>query len=128
MALIWDRTPTTLVDSGTLLARISECEEYARAQGWEIAGTWVDSGEIAVTADIRPELDRAVAQADEHRYDEHGRPRAVLLLVHSNDRFSNDALWAASLRYRIREAGVRVVLMVEDTDRHVCAAEAVTAR
>lgn len=134
VALIWDRTPTTLVDSGTLLARIAECEQYARTQAWEIAGTWVDSGTVAVSADTRPELDIALREADRLRRDERGREREVILLVHSNDRLSNDAEWASALRYRIGRTGARLVFVVENTDTHECvppappAADATTSR
>lgn len=121
VALIWDRTPTAILDSGTLLARVAECERHARERGWDLAGTWIDSGPVAVTADDRPELDTALSQVERLARDERGREREVILLVHSNDRLSNDAEWAASLRYRIRSAGARLVLLVENTDTHLCA-------
>lgn len=120
VVLIWDRTPTTLADSERLLARIAECEKHAAAQGWQLHGAWVDSGEVAISADVRPELDIALSQVRELRVDGHGREREVILLIHSNDRLSNDAEWAASLRYRIRSAGARLVLLVENTDTHLC--------
>lgn len=122
VVLIWDRCPMRPVSgSEAVQARVAECEAHARARGWDLAGAWLDSGEIALTADVRPQLDVALSEADRLRLDACGREREVILLVHSNDRLSNDALWAASLRGRIRQEGARLVLLVPDTDEHVCA-------
>jgi DNA invertase Pin-like site-specific DNA recombinase len=114
-------------DNQALIRRVAECEEYAKARGWLPVGTWIDSGDVATTEDVRPQLDRALSYIPRMRRDADGRERDVILLVHSNDRFHNDAFWAAEIQRRISLAGARPVLLVENTDTHTCASLAAKA-
>lgn len=118
VVLIYDRSVTP--GTTALLSRLRECERHALRQGWLPVGTWVDSGERALVADFRPQLDVALARVPRLRRCADGCEREVVVLVHSNDRFSNDALWASSLRYRVAQSGARLELLVENTDEHTC--------
>ena len=45
-----------------------ELEEYCQRRGWQVAGCHVDNG-ISGSKESRPELDKLIADANQHRFD-----------------------------------------------------------
>jgi Resolvase, N terminal domain len=99
MAFLYDRCATS--HKGLLDYRLAACREYAVERRWEVAGEWVDRGDLAVTNAERPQMTALLgALADAAR-----TGRTVVCLVHDWGRLAHEAGWNASMRYRIAQAG-----------------------
>lgn len=110
VAFIYDRHTTP--DREALRRRLEACARYAREQGWEIAGWYVDSGPQALSFADRPALDRLVAVMG--RYE--AEPR--YLLTHNWARLSNDLAVQAAYARHVRGAGGTVCTVLGESDAH----------
>jgi hypothetical protein len=99
LAFIYDRCTTghrELLDH-----RLAVCREYAAERRWDVAGAWVDEGDLALTGAQRPQMSALLrALADAARTN-----RAVVCLVHDWGRLAHEPGWNSSMRYRIAQAG-----------------------
>ncbi|GAA2654956.1 hypothetical protein GCM10010400_09190 [Streptomyces aculeolatus] len=107
LAFIYDRhaTPTT----AALDERIDRCRRYAVAQGWVVAGEWVDRGDQALCAWRRVRwgmLAYAMRQA----------AGPAVCLVDTWDRISWDRGDSAILRHAVRRAGGHCVTTAGEND------------
>lgn len=125
VVLIYDRN--VFLENGALLERLRECRRHVLARGWIPVGTWIDAGDVALSAEVRPQLDVALSCVSRLRRDEYGHERDVVVLVHSMDRLSNDAFAASGLVWTIGQAGARFETVFTDADGHRCPSTA-TAR
>ncbi|MCT4356550.1 recombinase family protein [Streptomyces sp. Je 1-79] len=106
-AFLYDRHATTI--TAALDIRLARCRAYAEQQGWEIAGTWVDLGDHALS-DARPQfsaLCRAMAAT----------PGPVVCLVDDLDRLNRSAGHRAVMRRRVGSAGGYCATASGGTDR-----------
>ncbi|MEU9702335.1 recombinase family protein [Streptomyces sp. NPDC047981] len=94
-AFLYDRHATSI--TAALDIRLARCRTFAEQQGWEIAGTWIDLGDHALS-DARPQfgaLCRAMAAT----------PGPVVCLVDDFDRLNRAAGHRAVMRRRVGSAG-----------------------
>lgn len=85
------------------LWRRERCAGYAAEQGWDMAGRWLDTGENALSLDIRPQFDamlRAIATAVD--------TTECVCLITSWARLSHDTAARKVLATRILQAGARI--------------------
>jgi hypothetical protein len=114
LALIYDRCTGDY--RGLLAHRLTVCREYAAERRWEVAGQWVDRGDLALTGSQRPEMSALLqALGDAARTN-----RTVLCLVYDWGRLAHEPSWNASMRYRIAQAGgwTETATGENDTRRH----------
>ncbi|SDN05781.1 Resolvase, N terminal domain [Actinacidiphila guanduensis] len=93
---IYDRHTTP--DRDALRHRLEACSAFARRQGWEIVGWYVDSGTDAFTYDRRPALDRLLHSMSQGTDDRR-------LLIYDWSRLSNDLAVQAEYLRRVRGSG-----------------------
>lgn len=101
LAFLYDRrdTPTRAVT----LVRIETCRQYADAQGWDVAGDWIDEGEAALT-DRRPEFDILISKM----LGAHRGGREVVCLVTDFGRLSSNPETRARFVKRVHLVGGRI--------------------
>jgi len=95
---VYDRHTTPNADA--LRRRLEACSAYARDQGWDIGGWWVDKGDDALSSDTRPALDMLLRTMGDAR---DGTPR--MLLIYDWDRLHSSSTVQAKYRYHVAEAG-----------------------
>jgi DNA invertase Pin-like site-specific DNA recombinase len=101
VAFIYDRHATA--NKVVLQLRLEACTQYVEAQGWQIGGWFLDTGDDALTDHRRPAFDAMLnilrsAGAD--------TPRVVL--IHDWDRLSRDQEALGLFTRRILQLGTRV--------------------
>lgn len=111
LAFIYDRhaTPT----EGVLLLRLEANTQYVQAQGWELAGEWVDRGDEALTDDHRPKFEemlKAIGRAAQNG-------RKAVCLVSSWDRFSRSDWERRIFVRKVTLAGGWVQTIVGESSR-----------
>jgi hypothetical protein len=111
LAFVYDRQFTPRLGPGTL--RLEHCEEYAAETGMQVAGTWVDTGDHALSDTHRPRFDAMVSILRSSRIE----GRSVVCLVADWGRLSHDAGRQAAFRYRIATAGGYTVTAQGEDDR-----------
>jgi putative DNA-invertase from lambdoid prophage Rac len=84
--------------------QLRELREYCSRRGWEIGGEDVDTGWSGTKAS-RPELDRLMRHAGEHRFD--------CVVVWKLDRFGRSVLESLN---RLASAGVRFIATTQSID------------
>jgi len=89
--------------------QLKELREYCARRGWTIAGEYVDTGWSGAKAS-RPELDRIMHDAGEHRFD--------AILVWKLDRFGRSVLNLSEQLARLSSWGIRFLATSQalDTD------------
>ncbi|MEU9791965.1 recombinase family protein [Streptomyces sparsogenes] len=97
LAFIYDREATAQTDS--LNRRIGTCRAYAAKMKWEVAGQWVDRGDVALT-DRRPHWRGMVAAMEAQ-----GQGRKIVCLVADWGRISHNDEESARLRRLVSLAG-----------------------
>lgn len=93
IAYIYDRHATNT--TAALDLRLKACEDYAAAQGWELAGCWIDTGDHALLDGRRPAFDALLRAM---RADDSERTR--VLLVYDWPRLSRDEAAKRSMARR----------------------------
>jgi len=87
--------------------QLRESREYCARRGWDIAGEYVDTGWSGTKAS-RPELDRLMKDAGEHRFD--------CCVVWKLDRFGRSVLNLVESLNRLASAGVRFIATTQSID------------
>ncbi len=81
--------------------------EYADEHGYAIIGEYADDAISGTSARTRPAFQKMIADAEQHKFE--------AIIVWNSDRFSRGDLSETEYyRYRLREAGVRIVSVTED--------------
>jgi hypothetical protein len=93
--------------------RLEVCREYARRQGWKVAGEWVDDKPPDGTLDRRPEFTQLVTALSGAA----SEGRTVVCLINDWERFDGDDVVRAGMQDRVREAGGWTVTAGGETDR-----------
>lgn len=115
LAFIYDRAVSRTVQSrNALTTRLRECAEFARSEGWDIAGWYCDSGDLAFTGAHHPALDRAMLALRQHW--DNGRGAELILLVHHWDRLSADLRAQATVIRLVRLSGGRTQTVTAGDD------------
>ena len=84
-----------------------ELEQFARARGWQIVGSYLDSG-ISGAKDTRPELNRLMADAHKRRFD--------VVAVWKFDRFARSVSHLLRALDTFRVLGIEFVSLSESLD------------
>jgi len=87
--------------------QLRELREYCGRRDWQIAGDYVDIGWSGTKAS-RPELDRLMRHAVEHRFD--------CVVVWKLDRFGRSVLNLVESLNRLASAGVRFIATTQSID------------
>ncbi|WNI16600.1 hypothetical protein [Actinacidiphila sp. ITFR-21] len=111
LAFIYDRRFTPA--EGPSALRLEHCLEYAAEAGMEVAGRWCDTGDDALSDDVRPQLDQLVGAMRTAAT----AGRTVVCLIASWHRLSRDASRQAVMRYRIAAVGGYTVTADGEDDR-----------
>ncbi|MET9294907.1 hypothetical protein [Streptomyces sp. NPDC003077] len=109
LAFIYDRDATRA--HRLLDMRVDGCRNYAKRRDWDIAGTWLDRGTIALSCDVRPGFSSLL--------DHMGKAsptRKVLCLIHNWDRYANDRSSRTIFQQRIALAGGYTATTFDETD------------
>lgn len=90
--------------------QLRELREYCTRRKWDVAGEYVDTGWSGAKAS-RPELDRLMKDAAEHRFD--------AILVWKLDRFGRSVLNLSEALQKLRTWGIRFMATSQaiDTDQ-----------
>ena len=89
-------------------AQIEAMREYAKRNGWKVAGHFVDEGESARTAD-RPELKRLIEQCKENN-------NVDAVIVHKIDRLARNLIDYATIKAILKQKGIRLISVSEPFD------------
>lgn len=84
-----------------------ELEDYCRARGWEIAGTYVDNG-VSGTRERRPELDRLLEDGHRRKFD--------VVLVWKLDRFARSLRHLVNALAEFEARGIAFVSLRDNLD------------
>jgi DNA invertase Pin-like site-specific DNA recombinase len=89
-------------------AQIEAMREYAKRNGWKIAGHFVDEGESARTAN-RPELKKLIEQCKENK-------NVDAVIVHKIDRLARNLIDYATIKAILKQKGIRLISVSEPFD------------
>lgn len=89
-------------------AQIEAMREYAKRNGWKVAGHFVDEGESARTAN-RPELKKLIEQCKENK-------SVDVVIVHKIDRLARNLIDYATIKAILKQKGIRLVSVSEPFD------------
>lgn len=92
-------------------AQLSAMREYAQRQGWTVLEEYTEPGASARTAE-RPVLKRMLARCK-------AEPKIDVVLVHKVDRLARNVYDHATIRYLLKQQGVRIASVVENMDDSV---------
>ncbi|MET9294255.1 hypothetical protein [Streptomyces sp. NPDC003077] len=109
LAFIYDRNAT--FNHRLLDMRVDGCRNYAERQRWDIAGTWTDHGDDALSNGHRPAFQSLL-----RRMLEVSRSRTVLCLVHNWDRYAHDRPSRVDFQQRVALAGGYTATTFNETD------------
>ena len=84
-----------------------ELEEYCQRRGWEVAGSYVDTG-VSGTKDSRPELNRLMADAHQRRFS--------AVLVWKLDRFGRSLRHLVNALAEFEALGVAFISLKDNLD------------
>jgi DNA invertase Pin-like site-specific DNA recombinase len=84
-----------------------ELQEYCQRRGWELAGCYVDNG-ISGAKELRPELDRLMADAHRRRFD--------IVAVWRFDRFARSLSHLLRALETFKALGIDFVSVSEQVD------------
>jgi DNA invertase Pin-like site-specific DNA recombinase len=87
--------------------QIRDLEQFAQARGWQIVGTYVDSG-VSGTKDSRPELNKLMQDASKRRFD--------VVAVWRFDRFARSTSHLLRALEQFRALGIDFVSLGENVD------------
>src|SRR5262249_15961549 len=90
-------------------AQLAAMREYAIQHGWIVLEEFVEPGASGRTAD-RPLLRELLARCKD------GNPKADVVLVHKIDRFARNGSDYANIKTILKQHGVRLASVVENTD------------
>ena len=108
-AAIYARVSTGKQAAGELSLpdQISQCEAYAKANGYETVSTFIDAG-VSVRTDKRPEFQRMISLAV-------GAQRPFdAILVHSQSRFARNTKDLLIYKDRLEESSVVLLSITQD--------------
>ena len=86
-------------------AQLDAMKEYARRNGWKVAGRFIDEGESAKTAN-RPELKRLIKHCKENK-------DVNIVIVHKIDRLARNLIDYATIKAILKQKGIRLVSVSE---------------
>lgn len=89
-------------------AQIEAMREYAKRNGWKVAGHFVDEGESARTAN-RPELKKLIEQCKENK-------NVDAVVVHKIDRLARNLIDYATIKAILKQKGIRLISVSEPFD------------
>jgi DNA invertase Pin-like site-specific DNA recombinase len=89
-------------------AQIEAMREYAKRNGWKVAGHFVDEGESARTAN-RPELKKLIEQCKENK-------NVNAVVVHKIDRLARNLIDYATIKAILKQKGIRLISVSEPFD------------
>lgn len=89
-------------------AQINAMKQYAKRNGWRIAGHFIDEGESAKTAN-RPELKNLIRHCKENK-------NIDVVLVHKIDRLARNLIDYATVKAILKQKGIRLVSVSESFD------------
>jgi len=89
-------------------AQIATMTEYAKKNGWKVAGHFIDEGESAKTAN-RPELKRLIQHCKEKK-------DIDIVLIHKIDRLARNLIDYATIKAILKQKGIRLVSVSEHFD------------
>jgi DNA invertase Pin-like site-specific DNA recombinase len=89
-------------------AQIEAMREYAKRNGWKVAGHFVDEGESARTAN-RPELKKLIEQCKENK-------NIDAVIVHKIDRLARNLIDYATIKAILKQKGIRLISVSEPFD------------
>ena len=89
-------------------AQIEAMREYAKRNGWKVAGHFVDEGESARTAN-RPELKKLIEQCKEKK-------NIDAVIVHKIDRLARNLIDYATIKAILKQKGIRLISISEPFD------------
>jgi site-specific DNA recombinase len=92
----------------SLPAQLQAMRDYAKRQGWTVAGEFVERGVSARTAD-RPKLREMLARCKQE-------PRVDVVLVHKIDRLARNVYDHASIWMVLKERAIKLASVVENVD------------
>lgn len=108
VAGIYARVSTAEQVEGTSLdSQVAQCEAYARAQGWKVAGRFVDEGVSGAKA-RRPALDNLISRVNSGHID--------VVIVAKLDRIGRSMRHLAALLGELDDRGVNLVSVSEAFD------------
>lgn len=88
-------------------AQLRACTEFALRNGYSIVENYIDRAQSA-RSDRRPAFQDMISDAKRHRFQ--------VVIVHKLDRFSRDRYDHAIYRRELRNAGVKLVSVLENLD------------
>lgn len=111
LAFIYDRrfSPTVAI----LDLRLEACREYAAEMQWDVAGTWVDEDDDAMSDTRRPQFRKMI---DAMR-DAAGTGRNVVCLIADWDRLTRNVHQSAVFRRDIASTGGYTATSTGEDDR-----------
>jgi len=89
-------------------AQIAAMRDFAKANGWNVVGHFVDEGESARTAE-RPQLKRLLQRCKEEK-------DVDIVVVHKIDRLARNLVDYATIKAILKQRGVRLVSVSEPFD------------
>jgi DNA invertase Pin-like site-specific DNA recombinase len=98
---------STLNHGQDVTVQTRELEQFARARGWQIVGSYLDAG-ISGAKDTRPELNRLMADAHKRRFD--------VVVVWKFDRFARSVSHLLRALDTFRVLGIEFVSLSESLD------------
>lgn len=107
-AVIYARYSSTQQREESIEAQVRACSGYIDKQsGWTLIGQYADRA-FSARSDQRPEFQRMIRDAKQRKFD--------VLVIHKLDRFSRDRYDHAFYKRELRQAGVRLVSVLENLD------------
>jgi site-specific DNA recombinase len=89
-------------------AQIAAMTQYAKTNGWKVAGHFIEEGETARNAD-RPELKNLLHYCKEHK-------DIDAIIVHKLDRFARNLVDHCTIKAILKQRGIRLVSVSEPFD------------
>lgn len=103
-AVIYARFSSAGQREESIEGQIRECSEYARRQGYVIAGNYIDRA-LTGTNDKRPDFQRMIRDSARGTFD--------VVICWKHDRFARNRYDAAIYKVRLKQAGVKIEYAVE---------------
>lgn len=106
-AAIYARYSSTMQREESIEAQVRACKEYIKQQKWVTVIEYVDRA-FSARSDQRPEFQRMIKDAKLKKFD--------VIVIHKLDRFSRDRYDHAIYKRELRQAGVKLVSVMERID------------
>jgi DNA invertase Pin-like site-specific DNA recombinase len=105
-AVIYARFSSSNQSEASIDGQLQFCYDYAKREGLDVIGTYIDRQKTGINADKRPEFQKMVKDSSKKAF--------VIILVYQLDRFSRSRYDSAIYKAKLKKNGVRVVSVREN--------------